>query len=203
MSAAYRIAAIMLKRLRRDRSGIALVEFAMIVPVLIILYFGAIEVTQTVTARRKLNLVAETVADLTARNDTVGQSTLQDIFGAASTIMAPVDTSNLSIRVSSVIVSPLGTTCIDWSAVSGTGLSALKPGDPYDGLPADLKTISLTTLQYKDYIVVSTTFPFRPATHRFIPGSIQLSEGPTFLVPRKSDQVKADSTIPSKPCTFS
>jgi Flp pilus assembly protein TadG len=196
------IAALM-RRLRGARSGIAMVEFAMLVPILIIFYFGAIEVTQSVTAKRKLNLVSETVGDLTARNDTISLSTLNDIFGASSTIMNPVDTTNLSIRVSSVIVSPTGTTCVDWSQVSGTGLAKLSPGSPYNNMPVDLVAISVTNLQYRDYIVVSTTIPFRAATHKFIPGTLQLSEGPTYLVPRKSDRVLADSSIQSSsPCSF-
>jgi Flp pilus assembly protein TadG len=201
--AGIRSIAALLRRLRDARSGIALIEFAILVPVLICFYFGAIEVTQTVTAKRKVNLVAETVGDLTARNDTISLSTLNDIFGASSSIMNPVSTTNLTIRVSSVIVSPLGTTCVDWSRVSGSGLTALTPGTSYNKVPTALQTISITNLQYRDYVVVEATIPFQAATHRFINGSIQLSEGPTFLVPRKSDRVLADSSIqPSSPCAF-
>ena len=187
-------------RLREARSGLAMVEFAVLVPVMLILYFGAIEITQTVTAKRKLNLVTATLADLTARTNTVSSSDLQQIFGASSSIMAPIDTTGMKMRLSSVIVSPLGVSCVDWSVTSDSALVPLTKGQAFKNLPVSLATVSTTS---RDYIVAETTFPFQPDTHHLIPGAIQLSEGPTFLVPRKSDRVVADSTIQSSsPCTF-
>lgn len=187
-------------RLREACSGIAMVEFAILAPVLLILYFGAIEVTQTVTAKRKLNLVAATLADLTARNEIVGLSDLQQIFGASSSIMTPVDTTGMKMRISSVIVSAAGISCVDWSVSSDPSFAPLAKGMPFKNLPSSLVAVSAVS---RDYIVAEATFPFAPATHRFIPGTIQLSEGPTFLVPRKSDRVTADSTIQSSsPCIF-
>lgn len=198
MRRTIRSAVALASRLRAACSGIAIVEFAVLAPVLLVLYFGAIEVTQTVTAKRRLNLVTATLADLTARNPSVSQTDLQQIFGAASSIMYPVPITGMQMRISSVIISKTGTSCVDWSVPSGNGLSALTPGSAYQNLPSSIATTSTTS---RDYIVAETTFPFEPATHKFIPGTIQLSEGPTFLVPRKSDRVIADKTIQqSSPC---
>ncbi len=114
--------------------------------------------------------------------------------------MAPVDTTGMEMRISSVIISPAGVSCVDWSVTSDSGLAPLTKGQPFQNLPASLASVSTVS---RDYIVAEVTFPFAPATHHFIPGTIQLSEGPTFLVPRKSDRVTADSTIQSSsPCTF-
>jgi hypothetical protein len=80
-------------------------------------------------------------------------------------------------------------------------MNSLQTGSEFQNLPSSITGTASTTS--RDYIIAEATFPFTPSTHKFIPGSIQLSEGPTFLIPRNSDRVVADSTIQSSsPCTF-
>jgi len=95
----------MLKHLRKfkaARSGMAAVEFALIAPFLLALFFGLVEVCNALNAHQKVTSVASTAADLTAQATTVSTSDLADIFAASSAIMEPFSTNNISIIVTSI-----------------------------------------------------------------------------------------------------
>ncbi|HEY8565127.1 MAG TPA: TadE/TadG family type IV pilus assembly protein [Beijerinckiaceae bacterium] len=93
-----------LRRFTRAADGLAAVEFALILPVMIALYFGMAEVTVGIIQDRKLDLVARAVADLPGRAGTMDDATMKTIFAAAANIMAPYDTSKVKITVTSVVV---------------------------------------------------------------------------------------------------
>lgn len=68
-----------LGRFRRDRRGIAIIEFALILPLLITLSAVTFDLVRYVIYMRKVELAASTLADLVARNDT-GKITQTDIL---------------------------------------------------------------------------------------------------------------------------
>ena len=188
----------LLRRLRQSRGGTALVEFAIAAPVMLILYFGTIEITQAVIAKRRLNLMVTTLADLTARTKSVGSSDLSSIFGAAAAVMSPMDTTTMQMRISSLVVYPAGNGCVDWSV--GQNMSALTAGSTF---PVPTTITAVPSVTTRDFIMAEATFPYSPITHYFITSTITLKEGPTFLVPRQSDRVLVDTTVqtPASPCS--
>ena len=50
-----------------DERGVSAVEFALLLPLMVTLYLGGVEVSQGLTIDRKVTLVARTVADLAAQ----------------------------------------------------------------------------------------------------------------------------------------
>ena len=187
-----------LGRLRTTRRGTALIEFAIAAPVMLILYFGTIEITQAVIAKRRLNLMVSTLADLTTRTKTVSSTDIAAIFGAAGAVMAPMDVSTMQVRISSLVVYPAGNGCVDWSV--GQNMAALTPGATFP-VPATITAAPSSVA--RDYILAEATYPYSPITHYFIPTTIALKEGPTFLVPRQSDRVLVDTTVqhPASSCS--
>ena len=91
------------RRFAGDRRGIAAVEFALILPLMIIMYFGALEITDALTANRRVTLATQTVADLVAQSAVITDDDMTDIFAATAAVMAPFDASNLKMRVTSVV----------------------------------------------------------------------------------------------------
>ncbi|SFM07889.1 TadE/TadG family type IV pilus assembly protein [Methylobacterium pseudosasicola] len=92
-------------RLRRDRRASAIVEFAVILPVLLSIWAGMTEVAHAIDEWRKLTLLARTVADLTAQGDTqnpIGTALMNDIVASAARVMRPFDTTNVKIVVSAM-----------------------------------------------------------------------------------------------------
>ena len=55
-------------RFVRDRRGIAATEFAVIVPIMLVLFFGVVEVTNGIVAYRDVSIMAHTTSDLTTQS---------------------------------------------------------------------------------------------------------------------------------------
>jgi len=54
-----------------NQQGTSVVEFALLLPLMLTMYFGSIEVTDAISADRQVTLVAGTVADIAAQYQTV------------------------------------------------------------------------------------------------------------------------------------
>src|SRR5690606_4500446 len=90
-------------------------EFALILPLMLTLYFGAVELSQGIGADRKVALATRTVADLITRVPGLTESDMTDVLRAASAVMAPYSDANLRLTVSSVKIDGDGNATIDWS----------------------------------------------------------------------------------------
>ena len=97
-----RRAARLLKRFGAARDGIAAVEFALIAPVMITMFFGVTEISDAYTARNKVNEVASTAGDLVAQEKTICDSDISDVFSALNSVMSPYLTAGLSVVISSL-----------------------------------------------------------------------------------------------------
>ena len=100
---------------RRDHKGVAAVEFAIILPLMLIFFIGVVETATALTANRKTTAVASTVADLAAQAITLSDSDIFDIFGAARSIMQPHGSNDIQIRLTSASDSGGGNVSVDWS----------------------------------------------------------------------------------------
>ncbi|RZJ17675.1 MAG: pilus assembly protein [Brevundimonas sp.] len=120
-----------------DRDGVAAVEFALIAPVMIVLYFGMCEFCQAYMAHKRMGHVASTVADIVARTTDIKADQLDDIFAAGPIIMKPYSSAALSTRVSSVTRDDKGVARIDWTRAKGSNTTVRKKGDTVV-VPADV-----------------------------------------------------------------
>lgn len=105
-----------LRALRRDRSGLAATEFAMIVPIMLVAFFGTVEFCSAVAVDRKVTLIARTLSDLTSQAAASVDSTyLQNVFTASISIMTPYDATPVIGTISEVYVDSHGKATIQWS----------------------------------------------------------------------------------------
>ena len=77
------------RTLVNDRRGVAAIEFAMIVPIMLVLFFGTVEFSSGIAAERKVSLMARTLSDLTSRSISVSDSDLTNFLAAGGAIMTP------------------------------------------------------------------------------------------------------------------
>lgn len=97
-------------RSHQDQRGVAAIEFALLLPVMLLMYFASAEVTKGVLAGRKITIATRALADLLGQQSgTVDYPTLQSILGAASPILSPLTTTNMKVTLSSVSFIQIGT----------------------------------------------------------------------------------------------
>jgi Flp pilus assembly protein TadG len=107
-------------RFRRDGRGVAIVEFAMVAPVLILFYVGMAELCQALLAERKAAHAASAIGDLVAQADKTNAADVQEVFNIAEVIMKPYTTgTKLRVRVSSVKVGDDNVARVKWSDSKG------------------------------------------------------------------------------------
>ncbi|MEZ5667772.1 MAG: TadE/TadG family type IV pilus assembly protein [Alphaproteobacteria bacterium] len=81
-----------LRRLAREEDGGILVETAFVMPILLTLLLGSVEVGRYIIVNQKLERAASSVADLVAQsNDTVSLEEIQTLFGIVPHIVSPYD----------------------------------------------------------------------------------------------------------------
>lgn len=134
-----------LRRLMRDQRGVSAVEFALLAPVMIGLYFGMTEFSQGFMAQKRMNHVAAVVGDLVGQSTALTTSDLDGIMDVGDLIMAPYPVQTLRLRVSSVIRQNNAYT-VQWSRGSNWSGSAA-PTVP-DGLISNGQTVIVSEARY-------------------------------------------------------
>src|SRR5690348_8653424 len=85
-----------------DQRGVSAVEFAVLLPLMLTMYLGGVEISQAVSADRKTTLVAHTVGDLTAQASNVTTADMSNVLNAGAAVAYPFSSSNLQVTVTSV-----------------------------------------------------------------------------------------------------
>jgi Flp pilus assembly protein TadG len=150
------------RRFHRDERATAAVEFALIMPFLILLYFGSMEASALLTADRRVNTISSTMGDLVAQWDdddgAIPVATMNDYFSAAQTLIYPMANTGLKQVVTCVQVLADGTTLVVWSRGYNGG-TPRTVNQPYP-LPANEQ---MNKVARGGYVIASETFyPFRP-----------------------------------------
>jgi Flp pilus assembly protein TadG len=92
--------------LLKDCSGIAATEFAVIVPLMLVMFFGTVEFSSGVAVDRKVTLVARTLSDLTSQGLTATDCTLSNSFTAATSILYPYPAQLSASTITELYVDP-------------------------------------------------------------------------------------------------
>lgn len=92
--------------LARDCRGLAAVEFAFVVPVMLVLLFGTVEFASGVAVDRKVTLMARTMSDLTSQSLSVSDADLTNFFAAGKGIMTPYSPTPTNSTITELYVDP-------------------------------------------------------------------------------------------------
>jgi Flp pilus assembly protein TadG len=169
-------------------AGIAAVEFAMILPVMLLLFLGMSEVTQGVNINRKVTILSRTIADITSRSsDGINNAQMEEIFNAALSVMAPYDISRVTMRVSSVVIeddngSVVGEVC--WS--DGRDIAPRAPGSTV-AIPAGF------AIPGTSFILAEVGNVYTPMIGYAITGDLDLGETTPWPV-RNVDEIPRGGT---------
>jgi Flp pilus assembly protein TadG len=182
---------ILPKRFLKADSGVAAIEFVFVLPFLMFLYFGMIDLTGLISTNRKVTQAADAISNLVTQNrNTVIKGDLNDYYKVVEMIMKPTSMSN--VRVEFYGFRPSGSTVNQiWTANSGTG-----PG--CGPLPTSAALLPLTTAG-NDLVVGRVCTIYTPAVATFL-GSAVLGRT-SFLV--KEEITQRPRSTPKLDCRLS
>jgi len=95
-----------LRDFKKDSEGVAAVEFALIAPILLLLFIGTIEVSLMIAVDRKISRTSSAIADLIAQGGFAAGSSeteIRAIFGMTDRIMFPYTNRIPCVVISKVI----------------------------------------------------------------------------------------------------
>jgi Flp pilus assembly protein TadG len=105
----------------RAQRGVSAIEFALIAPVMVLMLFGSIEISQAISVDRKVTVAASTLGDLAAQTDKVSCADLKQMAGITKSVFAPYTASNPSFVVAALVLSN-GVPTVEWSqSIDETG----------------------------------------------------------------------------------
>ncbi|GAA2826577.1 Flp pilus assembly protein TadG [Aminobacter aminovorans] len=149
-----------------DRRGVAAIEFAIIAPLLLSLYFVTMEVSQGIETNKKVSRVGSMVADLITQQQTITKSEIDAIMKIGEAILQPYNRSVGKIVITQIEVTDEATPKVRvvWSRklVNGTA-SVDAPKDAPTTVPTALKVKGTflirvqSDLDYKPVIVWAAT----------------------------------------------
>jgi Flp pilus assembly protein TadG len=151
-----------------DPSGLAAVEFALILPVLLLLAIGASEIARFAMLGLKVQHAADTVADLASGSAQLTPAGMTDMFNAVRHIVQPFDAAAQGrVIVSGVSVAGNGPPTILWQCRGPGGLTATSQVGARGGratLPGSL------TLRDGEAVIVSEMyFNYETALLQLVP----------------------------------
>ena len=125
-------ARLSLRNLASDCSGVAATEFAVIVPIMLVMFFGTVEFSSGVAVDRKVTLVARTLSDLTSQSTSVADIDVTNFFTASGKILTPYVPTPTQAKISELYVDPTTLQArVQWSksaTLSSSGSVTLASG---------------------------------------------------------------------------
>src|SRR6266581_2506861 len=161
----------------RDRRGVSAIEFAMLLPVMVTLYLGVVEVSRGVAIDRKVTLTTRTMADLASRVTSINNADMTNMLNATSAVIAPYDESKVKVVLSAVNIDANGIAKVGWSDTLHGSARAV-------GSTVTLPTVLAvpnTTLIWSE-----VSYSYNPTFGYVLTGSMNLSDQ-IYMRPRLSD----------------
>ena len=167
------------RRFIADRRGTSAIEFAVLLPLMLIMYFGSIQITDAISADRQVTLVASTVAEIASQYSQVSSTDVSNILSAASAVLSPFPVANATVTLSSVTIDNSGNATVAWSSsLNGTQRS----GTVTNLIPQGLLVPNTSVIWGE------ATYNYKPVIGWVITGTLQMYDQ-IFLRPRQSTSV--------------
>jgi Flp pilus assembly protein TadG len=154
------------RALLNDRSGLAAVEFAFVFPIMVVMYFGVVELSSAIAVDRKATQVARTLSDLTSQMASVVDADIMSFGEAAKAIMTPYSPTPLISSVTEVYVDKTsGVARVQWSkglTISTTGVVTIATTAPHN--PGDIVVLPPGLVVAKGTFVI-----WGEVSYRYVP----------------------------------
>ncbi|QEL24295.1 hypothetical protein FQV39_18190 [Bosea sp. F3-2] len=170
------------RRFRDERDGVAAIEAAIALPVMVVAYVGVVNISQMVAINRKVTQLTSALSDLTARLQTVPTAEISNIFKAAETILLPYDSRKAKMVIASIVIDANRVAKVCWSNSYPAGTTAPNRGDT-ESVPDSVRIANTSV------IMARASYEFTPVIGNGMFSKVTLGDHPIYTRPRNG---KAD-----------
>ncbi len=163
-----------------NEDGVSSIEFALIAPFLLLLYFGGVEMSLLMLADRQITSTSATMGDLTSRLLTFTNQDEINVFRASEALLSTVDPRDAQLRVSS-LANNGGTITVVWSEANAN-TTELPIGSTVTDIPPGIVPDGGTI------IMTETEFEYTSELGFFLKGTRTLQDR-FFLRPRRTNSI--------------
>lgn len=190
------------RRFLKDRRGSIFVETAILMPVLLTILLGGLEVGRFALLQQKLSRTATSMSDMVAvTKTTLSLTQLDNLYDAVSYVMAPFDMGTEGVLIVTAVTRNATTPIVSWqctgagslaetSAIGTAGGTATMPAG-FTMVEGEVAIIAEVMYQYRPFVapdmfgttILRQSAMFRPRTGALgalVPGAVQGS-APTCL----------------------
>jgi Flp pilus assembly protein TadG len=187
------------RRLIEDERGLAGVEFALVLPFLLLLCLGMCDLAPALMAQLHAGQATESTGDLTGEYTEMQTSDMVNVFAAAGDVMQPYSSATLTVRITNVYSDGNGGAYVYWSCGQGA-LPALTAKSAVTVTPTGAPVVNLlwpynttyngTTLNGTNtsFIMVETKYAYTAPVQFVLTKAISMSNT-AYLMPRSSSYV--------------
>jgi Flp pilus assembly protein TadG len=191
------------RKFSTDVDAVAATEFAIVVPFMLLLYVGGVELADGMAINVKVSATAHSVADMVTQNTSLSTAQMQNILTGATVIIAPypVTGSLMTITVSEISSDAGGNLTLQWSqsyngATFGPGrtsLTGLTVPTSLNGTVGNANNSNNQNDQVS-FIVSEVSYAYTPSLGYVISGTVNLQDT-NWLFPRCSTNSPANSSV--------
>jgi len=110
-----------LRRFAASTRGVAAIEFAMIMPVLSVMFLASFDGGRALAVYMKVRAATYALDAIANQYTTIHDTDMQAILGASSAILAPYSSAPIVVTISEISISNKGAATVSWSdSLNGT-----------------------------------------------------------------------------------
>lgn len=171
------------RRFREDEDGIAAIEFAIIAPIMIGMYFGLAEIASAISVDRRISHGTNVAGDLATQQPELQDGYIEEVVSAALRVMDISDINKVSIDMESFILPAAGQPPESRGRIRVN--SSAGNFTNFDASTLDSKILN----ENSGVVVTRVSYKYTPLQLRYFDSEITLDE--TFLLkPRRSEAVQ-------------
>jgi Flp pilus assembly protein TadG len=106
-------------RFAKSTRGVAAVEFAMVLPVLSVLFLASFDGGQAIAVYMKVRAASYALAAIANQYAVINDAAMSGIFTATADVLAPFPTTPLALTVSGITIGATGNATVTWSSTQG------------------------------------------------------------------------------------
>jgi Flp pilus assembly protein TadG len=174
------------RRFAASTSGLAAIEFAVIMPVLLLLLLGTFDAGRAITVYMKTRSAAYTLAAITnqySQTTPIQSADMQAITGATAAVLSPFPSSSAVVTITQIKQTAATRAVVSWSySVNGTAYGA---GASWSRMPSLLSTTNACGSYPCYFIFAEVSYVYTPSFGYFAVGGLTFSDN-LYTTPRSS-----------------